>query len=338
MREGRRALGLDDTVYVDARVEEYRRYWEAAARSLGADMSALADGIWEVRYRSVRTRIAGYVLSLDDPVTLRIAGNKALCYRLARDAGVPVAEHRVVRLANVAAARSLLLERPGLYVVKPARGSSSGIGVTTCVSTPEELEAAAVLASLFCDELLVERMVPGESYRLLFLDGEFLHAVRRRGTRVVGDGRSTVAELLRRQPDAGRLDALAEMTLGAQGLGPASVPAAGRSVLVRGLPPGTSRSRELRTIYDEPATELLHPEVVAAAGRVVQALGSQFAGVDVVTADPAVPLDRSGGVFLEINTTPGIHHHCLEAEGGQTSAVATRVLQFLLGIPAPAGG
>ena len=48
--------------------------------------------------------------------------------------------------------------------------------------------------------------------------------------------------------------------------------------------------------------------------RVVRAVGSSFAGVDVVTVDPTRPLRDSGGVFLEINTTPGIHHHYLSED------------------------
>jgi hypothetical protein len=43
------------------------------------------------------------------------------------------------------------------------------------------------------ERLLIERAVPGEEYRFLFLDGELLDVIRRRSTRVVGDGRSSVA-------------------------------------------------------------------------------------------------------------------------------------------------
>jgi glutathione synthase/RimK-type ligase-like ATP-grasp enzyme len=59
----------------------------------------------------------------------------------------------------------------------------------------------------------------------------------------------------------------------------------------------------------------------------VERIGSRFAGVDLLTNDPSVPLTESGGVFLELNTTPSIHHHAI---GTRSESVAVRVLQYLL--------
>ena len=60
------------------------------------------------------------------------------------------------------------------------------------------------------------------------------------------------------------------------------------------------------------------------------ALGSQFAGVDLLTNDPTRTLAESGGVFLEINTTPGLHHHCTPSADGVACDVAVTVLRRLL--------
>ena len=330
-REGRRVLGMARTVYVDQRVDEYRAYWEGAARLLGAEFDTLAPGVWEVRLGGRRTRVAGHVVEADDPVTLRVAGDKALCLRLARETHVPVPEHLVFRLATLAGARRKVAAEGGLWVVKPVRGSSSGVGVTTGVRTAAEVEDAAVLASLFCPDLLLERMVPGESCRLLYLDGRLLHAVRRRGARVAGDGRSPVRRLA---AEAGLSAVLADPAsaeaLATQGLTPDAVPEAGREVVLRGIPAVPGAGRELRTVYDETVTERVHPALAAALGKVVRRLGSRFAGVDVVTMDPGVPLEESGGAFLEVNTTPGIHHHYHTDEERRTHPVAAAVLRRLL--------
>ena len=56
----------------------------------------------------------------------------------------------------------------------------------------------------------------------------------------------------------------------------------------------------------------------------------QLVGVDVITNDPSVSLAQSGGVFLEVNTTPGIHHHYHTREEHERHPVATKVLQHLL--------
>ncbi|MFL5541328.1 MAG: hypothetical protein ACJ8J0_20235 [Longimicrobiaceae bacterium] len=335
VRDGRHALGLARTVYVEERLDEYRGYWEGAARLLGASFETLAPGIWEVRRGDRSTRIAGHVVAADDPVTLRVAGDKPLCHALAARAGLPVPEHHRFRLAEVDRARAIVRGSPGPWVVKPARGSASALGVTTGIDGAERVEDAAVLASLFGPELLLERMVPGESCRLLYLDGELLHAVRRRGARVAGDGAATVAALAARAGLSALLASpAARLELRAQGLSPASIPAAGESVLLRGVPARHGDGRELRTVYDEAVTGRVHPATAAAAAEAVRLAGSRFAGVDLVTPDLSRPLGERGGAFIELNTTPGLHHHYQAPEDRRDHPVAVRVLRALLDPPA----
>ena len=186
--------------------------------------------------------------------------------------------------------------------------------------------AALTLASLYGPDIILQATTPGETCRLLFVEGRLVDAVRRSGTRVVGDGRRTVADLI----GAGRVDPLTEATLAAQRLTMAGVPARGRVALVHACPPRERRRRELRTIYDERITDLLHPEIVAQAGRLVRAIGVDFAGVDLVTVDPSRPNAETGAAFLEVNTTPSIHHHRLADGPSPPEPVAVTVLRFLL--------
>lgn len=331
----RGTLGRSRTVYVDERVAEYRAYWEAAARALGAEFVALSDSLWEVRREGRRTRVSNYVTECDDPVTLRVAGDKVLCLRLAADAGVPVPRHVVVPAADLTSAHRFLAEVGGPCVVKPAAATSSGLGVTTGIWRRAQLRDAAALASLYDTRLLVEQMVVGETCRLLYLDGRLLHAVRRRGVRVRGDGVSTIAQLLRAGRGRMEADRLVARTLAAQGLTPASVPRQGMGVLVRGVPAVDRASSELRTVYDESVTDLCAPALAEQLAGVVRAVGTEFAGVDIVSLDLSGPLRPGSGAFLEVNTTPGIHHHAVDQAGG-VNPVATPVLAYLLGLPTSA--
>lgn len=327
----KRVFGLEKTVYVDQRRDQYRAYWEGAARILGADFVPLCEHVWEIRLGGCWTRVSDHVAQFDDPVTLRLAGDKHLALALAKEVEVPTADRVVFSLSHLAEARTFLSAIGGPCVVKPARGSSSGLGVTTHVTNGRELRRAAILASLICREILVERQVPGESYRLLFLDGVMIHAVRRRGVRVNGDGLHSLAQLVEALGlDVSFRDPVVRATLTAQGIGPDSVPEADRSVLVRSLPADVNRFEELRTVYDEDVTHLVGPALVAELRRVVDAIGSRFAGVDVVTTDPSVSLEESGGAFIELNTTPGIHHHYQSPEDDRLHPVTVRVLERLL--------
>lgn len=325
----RRLLGRARTRYVDQRTDEYRRYWERGAELLGAKLTTLAEGVWEVRRAGRRTCIANYMVQIDDPVTLRLAGNKPYCYALAQRLGVPVAPHLVFRLESLAAAWQFMARQGGEYVIKPAGGTAAALGVTLHVTTWRELASAAALASLYSEELLAEAMIPAESCRLLYLDGELIHAVRRRGVRVVGDGRASIEELLARQGLGFlRADKATVSTLRAQRLSLQSCPRANEERVVRHLPANAPLTEELRTVYNERITELICPETARAVARVVRELGSRFAGVDLMSNDPSVPLADNGGVFLELNTTPGIHHHYVDPQEPRPVAIA--VLRHLL--------
>jgi D-alanine-D-alanine ligase-like ATP-grasp enzyme len=319
------------TIYVGDRVAEYRDLWSAAARAIGADFDMRAPAVWEVRSGPRRTRISNDLVQFDDPVVLDLAGDKSFCYGLACGLGVPIPEPRTFGRDELAGViRRFPLDR-GPYVVKPAKGTGSGVGVSVGVRSRLELANAVALAAVHSERVIIERLVAAETVRLLFLDGRMIHAVRRRGVRVETDGITSIEQLLARLiPRPVPVDALVRETLRQQARSVDDVPPAGESLVIRWLPAEISSSRELRTIYDEEVTELVSPVLVQEVTPLLDALGSGFAGVDLLTNDPTRTLAESGGVFLEINTTPGLHHHCAPSPDGVACDVAVAVLGRLL--------
>ena len=331
LRAARVHLGQNRTAHFEPAVEDYRRYWEGAAQILSAEFVPLADALWEVRLNGRRTRIMNRMVQLGDPVVNGVSGDKALCYRLAMEQGVPVPQYGVFRLEELSEAKKFLAQNPGVYVVKPVRESTASAGVTTHVRTERQLENAAVSVSLFAKEFLVERMIFGETCRLLWLDGELIHAVRQRGVRVTGDGCSTIARLLK-QPGSGSVpfDLTTQMTLQAQGLSPETVPEDGREILVRSLRPGRDSSREWLTVHDDEITDLVCPAIIEDVRKVLGMIGNTIAGVDIITNDPTVSLRQSGGVLLEVNPGPSIHKHYINPEDHHSHPVAVKILSYLL--------
>lgn len=282
-RSLRRRLLRPETTYVHDRVAEYRGYWEVAAASLGAEFISRTEEIWEVRLNGRRTRLFNFMTACDDPATRRLAGDKRYCYALASEVGLPVPQHVLIRPDDLAPAEAFFAAHPPPFVVKPARDTSSALGVTTGISTWSQFLQGAALASLFGNDILLERMIPGASCRLLYLDGRLIHAVRRSA---------------RKAP-----------------------PERGRPVA------------ELRTEYDEAVTHLCGERLISDCARMVAALGSEFAGIDLICNDLGRSLAESGGTFLEINTTPGIHHHYIGSDSHSANPVAKQVLSYLLRDP-----
>ncbi len=310
----------------DPLVEEI---WRQAAAELGAEVRRLSPDLLEIRAGVARTRVRGQTTAFADPVSEALASDKPLAYRLLAEAGVPTPPHRVVAVADVALAERALTLLGGHCIVKPARGRG-GNGVTGEVRSPVQLRRALVSAGRYWDEALLERQCPGDSYRVLVLDGEVLDIIRRPRPRVTGDGRSTLAELMHtryrdRIADAGPaglkpfmvdLDCL--FNLEQAGYGLASV-----------LPSGTTVTIKTATNFNGPEETLTvfppYPEpVVGLAQQAAAALGIRLGGVDLMAG-------QEDPVVLEVNPIPGLTHHYNVADAQRAPRIAVPILDALLG-------
>jgi D-alanine-D-alanine ligase-like ATP-grasp enzyme len=308
--------GRSGQVYFHHRVAEYREMWRVVAEELGGKFTSLADDLWEIEVGSVRTRMHNHQTEFDNPAVLGLAGDKAAVHRLLGGAGLSVPQHAVFSLSDLERAYRFHEAQPKGCVVKPANGYG-GQGVTTHVQHTAEVRKAAILASLYDSKLLIEAQIPGESYRLLILEGKMVHAVCRRGPRLKGDGVSPVRRLIEAENSRLRgsghsgldLDRDCLFTLANQSLSPDSIAAEGKEFLVKSVNDTARKYSEVRTVYNETVTDLVCESLRKDAECAARLVGSDFLGVDVITTDPAVPLHRSGGVINEVNTTPALHHH-----------------------------
>ncbi|MBI5643631.1 MAG: hypothetical protein HY954_09195 [Deltaproteobacteria bacterium] len=319
-------------VYVWDRVPLYEKVWKDAATELGAVFIELEKGFWKVTLGGRSTLICNHRVQIDDQVTLEMASHKPLCYELMKKKGLRIPEYAVYSLGDIDIAADFIEKNKGPFVVKPAMGTSAGMGVTTHISTFKECVGASALASLYSERLMIERLVPGESYRLLVLNGRMIHASRRRGVRLTGDGRSTLRQLMsnagfKNRAWRGNSDRDLSATLQAQGLSEESIPSPGLGVLIKSIP--DSRNIELRTVYDENVTNHICQEIALQGERAAEALNSNFCGIDIITLDHTAPLEKTLGAVIEINTTPGLQHHYGLAFGDETSP-AVEVLEYLL--------
>ena len=182
---------------VPARREAFtRRMWEEAAAAVGASFSEPSPRLFEFAREGLAVHVLGQRTPFADPVSIELASAKDLAYALLTDTGVRVPEHIVVRRGDRRAALSFLETGPTPVVVKPARGGGAGLGVTPSIETASQLERALRRAGSTTERLIVERQAVGEQFRFLLLDGKLLDVIRRDRPRVVGDGTSTIEELM----------------------------------------------------------------------------------------------------------------------------------------------
>ena len=305
----------------------------SAARRRGISSRRLNDGNLVQLGQGARQRRA-WTAETDRTGAIAevVAQDKDLTRALLGGAGVPVPRGRPVRDADDAWAAAEELGPP--VVVKPRHGNH-GRGVTTNLTTRDQVIRAFAAAREHEDEVVVERFVPGSDFRLLVVGGHLVAAALREPPQVVGDGRSTVAELvaeLNRDPRRSdghatalsivKLDAIALAVLAEQGHAPDSVPVRGERVLIR-------RNANLSsggTATD--VTDRVHPRTAAGAVAAARAVGLDIAGVDVVAPRIDQPLEESGGAVVEVNAGPGLRMH-LEPSAGSPRPVGEAIVDLL---------
>jgi cyanophycin synthetase len=246
-----------------------------------------------------------------------IAGDKDLTKRLIASCGVPVPEGRIVVSPVDAWEAANDIGMP--VVIKPSDGNH-GRGVTSELTTREDIEAAYHLAARHGSEVIVERFVCGNEHRLLVVGGRVVAAARGETAWVTGDGRSTVAQLVDSQlnsdPRRGctedyplnriRIDedAAIKLDLTRQGVASDSIPAEGRKILIQ---------RNGNVAID--VTKQMHPSVAATVALAARVVGLDIAGIDLVAEDITRPLEEQGGAIVEVNAGPGLLMHLKPAEG-----------------------
>ncbi len=312
----------------------YRFLWQEAAGAVGATIVYPDDFYAEIRWPGAMLRVHNHVTSLDDLATGAIAANKPLVNRLLAERGLPVPRFRVVRFDDARAGWDFAagLRRP--CVVKPARGTGGGTGITTELTGRRALVSAMARAGGYCHDVIIEEHLAGGNYRLLYLDGELIDAVERRPPTLRGDGSSTIRQLI--EADDARLlergvgldrsafviDQELRRTLSRTGRELSSIPVAGELVSLKAV------VSQNGTQFNTPAGDRCCPAVVQAGSKAALALGVRLAGVDVITPDPAAPLEEAGGAIIEVNTTPGLHYHYMVI--GEPKPVARLILQRLV--------
>lgn len=311
------------------RVGFYRSMWRTACEATGTNFSISAKGEIEMRRDGRCLKARDNETYLDDAVAIRRSGDKIFAHRLLTAAGIPTPRHVVFKIDEFERAFSYLQSIGPPVVVKPMAFTGGGFGVTTNIFTARQLRAAMASAHMFGENILMEQQIEGDVFRILLMDGVCLDSILRRPPTVVGDGKSTIRRLLRKEnrrrveegaqrsqsiiaPDQDLINTLAR-----QGFTMSSRPRAGSVIRLK------QAINENAIQENEPASGLLSPEIVTAAVRAANLVGVRLAGVDVICRDPSLPLAKGGGVVLEVNAPPNLYYH---SRDGRDVSVARAIL------------
>ena len=304
-----------------------------AAVARGIPYSRMTEGsMVRFGWGSKQRRIQAAEIDATSAISEAIAQDKQLTKKLLAAAGVPVPAGRAVSDADDAWKAACEIGLP--VVVKPLDGNQ-GKGVTVNITSEEQLRKAFEVATTFRDDILVERYMPGNDFRLLVVGDRLVAAARRDPPKVVGDGTSSIAQLVEqvnKDPRRGsghstsltkiRFDDIAKECLANQGFSAESVPLKGQRVNLRNnanLSTGGSATD---------VTDDVHPDVAARAVAAAHMVGLDICGVDVVSDSILRPLEEQGGGMVEVNAAPGLRMH-LAPSFGKGRPVGEAIISML---------
>lgn len=305
----------------------------AAALKRGIPFRRLTDGsMVQFGWGSRQKRIQAAETSATSAIAESIAQDKELTKMLLHAAGVPVPHGRVVDTVEEAWAAAQEIAAP--VVIKP-RDGNQGKGVAVNINTHEQIKAAFHAAAKICDDIIVERYLPGHDYRLLVIGKNLIAAARRDPPQVIGDSVHTIRQLVEQvnnDPLRGdghatsltkiRFDDIALATLAKQGYDADSIAPQGTRIMLR----NNANLSTGGTATD--VTDDVHPELAARAVAAAQMVGLDICGVDIVCNSVHKPLEEQAGGIVEVNAAPGLRMH-LTPSYGKGRAVGDAIISTM---------
>lgn len=215
-------------------------------------------------------------------------------------------------------------------VVKP-RNTNYGIGITVFAktATKKQILDAIDYAFQFDTNVLIEEFAKGMEYRFLVINGKCLSVCHRRIASVVGDGKSTIKELIdakNKEPwhyltgTPVKSDAPVVEYLKRQNLTFDSVPAKDKRIFLRTNSNCSTGGESVDYTYMMPA------KFKKIAEKAAKAFDAKICGVDIIIED----FEKDDYAIIEINDNPGysINEWPYEGEGEKIGLTILNLLDL----------
>jgi cyanophycin synthetase len=275
----------------------------------------------QLGYGANQKRIQATVTSETSSIGVELACDKEDTKYLLEQAEVEVPKGDIIR-------RERSLEEACRYVgfplvIKPVDGNH-GRGITVDIQNYEEALEAFNHAkeSSRSGAIIVEKFIKGDDYRLLVINNRLVAAAKRTPAHVIGDGKSTVQQLIdevNKDPRRGygHENVLTQITVNE--LTKTIIKDAGytlESVVPKDEMLILKDTANLSTGGTaEDVTDIVHPANISMVERISKIIDLDICGIDIATTDISKPLSETGGAVLEVNAGPGFRMHLAPTKG-----------------------
>lgn len=286
-------------------------------------------------------RIQATITSETNYISVELASDKDETNRILADLGLPVPRQILVRNRDEALRAAKRLGFP--VVIKPLDGNH-GRGISIGLEEDEHILEGFDFAKEHSKSrsIIVETFVRGFDHRMLVVNDDLVAVSKRVPGHVIGDGKSSVSDLIDEvnsdpRRGVGHEKALTRLELDTKALEhleelnytPDTILADGETVYLR----STANLSTGGTAID--VTDIVHPDNREMAIRAVKAIGLDIGGVDFISLDISQSYKDNGAGICEINAAPGFRMHVSPSEG-KSRDVAGAVMNMLFPENSPA--
>jgi len=292
----------------------------AACQERGIPVHRLNESsLLQLGYGRNQRRIEATMTDATSSIGVDIACDKQMTKKILRDGGIPVPSGQIVRTEEEVI--RAFLDMGTTAVIKPLHGNQ-GKGVTLQLTSVAEVRAAFKVAQTYGEWVIIEEYITGQHYRLVVVGDHLIAAAQRIPAHVIGDGSSTIEELVaetNEDPLRGddhekaltkiKIDPVVLLTLSQKQIALSSVPEQGEVVYLRD-------SANLSTGGTaEDVTDRVHPDNVDLVVYASKLIGLDVAGIDLVIEDIEASYRNKNGHIIEVNAAPGIRMHHFPSVG-----------------------
>lgn len=337
---------IDNTEYdLESDIQEMREIREK--ERLGPSTASIIDeavsrgipwmrlnkySLCQLGYGANQKRIQATVTSQTSSIGVELACDKEDTKFLLEQSEIPVPKGDIIRTEE---GLDDAIKRIGYpLVIKPINGNH-GRGITANINDKESALVAFEAAKNISRSVIVERYIVGEDYRLLVINNKFVAAAKRTPARVVGDGKSTIQELVNevnKSPKRGfghekvltyiKIDEMSKTIL-------SNKEYTVETILQEGEILNLKDTANLSTGgTSEDVTDIVHPYNIFMAERISKIIGLDICGIDIMTSNISEPLPDTKGAVLEVNAAPGFRMH-LDPAFGLPRNIAAPVIDML---------
>lgn len=277
------------------------------------------ESLVQLGYGKNQVRFRATMTDKTSSIAVDLASNKEETKRLLSDAAIPVAKGLCIVSEDEVKEAIEYIGFP--LVFKPLDGNH-GKGASINVKTEEEALAAFEHAKKYSRRIIVEKFITGYDFRVLVINNKFIAAALREPAHVIGDGVSTIEQLIEvenKDPRRGyghenvlteiSIDRETREQLAKKNLTLETVLPKGEKCYLK----GTANLSTGGTSTD--VTDIVHPHNIFICERISRIIGLDICGIDIMAQNLSEPLEQSGGVILEVNAAPGFRMHLAPANG-----------------------